>query len=106
MDYSKLTTMQLTATANAFMQIEMILHDDLPLEFPSMLVEYISMDEDGRMSLRNEMSVKANFLAYAESIGNEGMADALVRIADDMKGMSARELKSVASGGLSKLAEK
>jgi hypothetical protein len=106
MDYSNLSIVELTAVSNAFAQMESILEDFLPANFPKLLEEYLSMDEESRIELLGKMSAKANFMAYAESIGNEGMADALIKVADDMKGMSTRELKSVASGGLSKLAEK
>lgn len=106
MDYSKLTITQLTATANAFMQIDILLEDDLPPDFPSMLAEYLEMDEMDRMQLQSEMAAKANFRAYAETLGNEGMADALEKVASDMSKMDSKSLNEIAKGGLAKVAEK
>ena len=106
MDYSKLTTTQLTACANAFRQIDALMEDDLPPEFPSMLSEYLGMEETDRMQLQSEMSAKANFLAYAESMGAPDMADALQKVAEDMAKMDSKALRSIADGGLSKIAEK
>lgn len=105
MDYSELTTTQLTATANAFMQIDALMQDDLPPEFPSMLTEYLDMKEADRMQLQSEMSARANFRAYAESIGNEGMAEALEAVAADMAKMDAKALRGIADNGISKLAK-
>ena len=106
MDYTNLTTTQLTATANAFVQIDALMQDDLPPEFPSMLAEYMAMKEADRMQLQSEMATKANFLAYAQTLGNEGMADALQKVAEDMSKMDSKALRSIADGGLSKVAEK
>lgn len=102
MDYSKLTTAQLTATANAFMQIDALMQDDLPPEFPSMLAEYLGMKEADRMQLQSEMSAKANFLAYAQTMGAPEMADALQKVAADMAKMDAKALRGIAEGGLSR----
>lgn len=106
MDYGKLTLTQLTATANAFMQIDALMEDDLPPNFAELLTEYLEMDEADRMQLQSEMSAKANFKAYAQALGNEGMADALEKVAADMAKMDAKALKGIAEGGLSKVAEK
>ena len=106
MDYSNLTTTQLTATANAFMQIDALMQDDLPPNFTSMLTEYVGMKEEDRMQLQSEMAAKANFLAYAESMGAPEMANALQKVATDMAKMDAKSLRSIAEGGLSKVAEK
>lgn len=103
MDYSKLTTMQLTAVANTFRQIDALMEDDLPPDFPQLLAEYLKMDDLERMQLQSEMSAKANFKAYAEAIGNEGMADALEKVAAEMAKMDAKQLKNVADGGIVKL---
>ena len=106
MDYSKFTTSQLTATANAFMQIDALLDDDLPPDFPQLLTEYLEMDESDRIQLQSDMAVKANFKAYAQAIGNEGMADALEKVANDMAKMDTKSLNEIVKGGLSKMAEK
>lgn len=103
MDYSKLTTTQLTATANAFAQIDALMQDDLPPNFSELLTEYLAMDEIDRMQLQNEMSARANFKAYAESIGNADMAEALQKVAEDMAKMDAKALRGIADGGISKL---
>ena len=106
MDYSKLTVTQLTAVSNVFMQIDTFIKDDLPPNFADMLSEYLQMDEIERMQLQSDMAVKANFKAYAQAIGNEGMADALEKVANDMAKMDTRSLNEIAKGGLSKMAEK
>lgn len=106
MDYSKLTTTQLTTTANAFLQIDALMQDDLPPNFPELLVEYLGMKDADRVQLQSEMSAKANFKAYAESIGNADMAEALEAVAADMAKMDAKALRGIAEGGLSKIAEK
>ena len=106
MDYSKLTPTQLTATANAFMQIDALLEDDLPPDFPQLLAEYLEMDEFDRMQLQSEMSAKANFKAYAQALGNADMAEALEKVAADMAKMDAKSLGEIANGGLSKVAVK
>jgi len=106
MDYSKLTISQLTATANAFMQIDQLMQDDLPPNFPELLTEYLGMEEADRMQLQSEMSAKANFKAYAQALGNEDMAEALEMVASDMAKMDAKSLDELAKGGLSKVAEK
>ena len=106
MDYSKLTITQLTAMANAFKQIDALMQDDLPDDFPAMLAEYTAMKEADRMQLQTEMAARANFLAYAQTLGNEGMADALQKVAEDMAKMDSKALRSIADGGLSKVAEK
>lgn len=106
MDYSKLTASQLTATANAFLQIDALMEDDLPPNFAELLGEYMAMDEIDRMQLQSEMAARANFLAYAESMGAPEMVDALQKVAEDMAKMDSKTLKSVASGGISKLAVK
>lgn len=106
MDYGKLTTTQLTATANAFMQIDALMQDDLPPNFSELLTEYLTMDEADRMQLQSEMAAKANFKAYAESLGNEGMAEALEKVASDMAKMDSKALRDIAEGGLSKVVEK
>ena len=103
MDVKSLTVSQLTALSNAFMQIDLIMEDDLPENFISMFAEYMAMGKSDRMQLQSELSVKANFLAYAESTGNEGMADALMKVADDLKDMSAKQLDSVRKDGVSSL---
>ena len=102
MDYSKLTTSQLTATANAFMQIDALMQDDLPPNFPELLTEYRGMDEADRMQLQSEMAAKANFKAYAQALGNADMAEALQKVAEDMAKMDAKALRGIADGGLSK----
>lgn len=106
MDYGKLTTTQLTACANAFFQIDALMQDDLPPNFPEMLTEYMAMDEADRMQLQSEMSAKANFKAYAQALGNEDMAEALEKVASDMAKMDSRSLNEIAKGGLSKVAVK
>ena len=103
MDYSKLTSTQLTATANAFMQIDALLEDDLPPDFPQLLAEYMGMDETDRMQLQSEMSAKANFKAYAQALGNEDMAEALEKVASDMAKMDAKALRGIAEGGIAKM---
>ena len=105
MDYTNLTTTQLTAVSNAFLQLDALLQDDLPAEFPDMLAEYLAMDGADRMQLQSEMAARANFQAYAESIGSEGIADALMKVADDLKDMSAKQLGAVKSGGIAGLAK-
>lgn len=102
MDYGKLTASQLTACANAFLQIDALMQDDLPSDFPSMLSEYLGMKEADRMQLQSEMAAKANFLAYAESLGAPEMADALQKMASDMAKMDSKELGEIAKSGLSK----
>lgn len=102
MDYSKLTTSQLTATANAFAQIDALMQDDLPPNFSELLVEYLEMDESDRMQLQSEMSAKANFKAYAQALGNEDMAEALEAVAVEMSKMSAKDLKNVSIDVLTK----
>lgn len=102
MDYSKLTTSQLTATANAFAQIDALMQDDLPPIFSELLTEYMAMDEADRMQLQGEMAAKANFRAYAQALGNADMAEALEAVAADMAKMDAKALRSIADGGLSK----
>lgn len=42
-------------------------------------------------------------MTYAETLGNAEMVDALQKVASDMVKMDSKTLKSVASGGLSKL---
>ena len=107
MDYSKMTSSELVALMNAFSHIDIAIADNcLPDGFADYAAEYISADASERASICEGITRLIAFKGYAECIGNEGMADALMKVADDMKGMSARELKSVASGGLSKLAEK
>lgn len=106
MEYSNLTTTQLTACANAFMQIDALMQDDLPPNFAELLTEYMGMKETDRMQLQSEMAAKANFLAYAETLGNAEMADALQKVASDMAKMDAKTLRGIAEGGLSKIAEK
>ena len=106
MDYSNLTLTQLTATANAFAQIDALMQDDLPPNFAELLTEYLGMKDEDRMHLQSEMSAKANFLAYAESMGNAEMADALQKVASDMAKMDSKALRSIADNGLSKVAEK
>lgn len=105
MDYSKLTLTQLTATANAFAQIDALMQDDLPPNFAELLTEYLGMKESDRMQLQSEMATKANFLAYAQTLGNEGMAEALEAVAADMAKMDAKALRGIADGGISKLAK-
>ena len=106
MDYSKLTANQLCVVSNAFLQMDAFMMDDLPDDFPAMLAEYLAMKESDREAIRNEMAARANFLAYAESIGNAEMADALQKVAEDMAKMDSKALMSIAEGGLSKIAEK
>ena len=106
MDYSKLTLTQLPATVNAFRQFDSLIDDDLPPNFSELLSEYLAMKEEDRMQLQSEMSAKANFKAYAQTLGNEGMADALQRVASDMAKMDSKSLGEIAKGGLSKIAEK
>ena len=105
MDYSKLTATQTMATANAFHQIDALMQDDLPPNFSELLTEYLGMKEADRMQLQSGMAARANFMAYAESMGNAEMADALQKVAEDMAKMDSKTLKSVASGGLSKIAK-
>lgn len=102
MDYSKLTTSQLTATANAFMQIDALMEDDLPPNFPELLTEYMALAEADRMQLQSEMAAKANFRAYAQALGNADMAEVLEAVAADMAKMDAKTLRGIADGGLSK----
>ena len=64
------------------------------------------MDESDRIQLQSDMAVKANFKAYAQAIGNEGMADALEKVANDMAKMDTKSLNEIVKGGLSKMAEK
>lgn len=106
MDYSKLTTVQLTACTNAFFQIDALMQDDLPPNFAELLSEYLGMKEADRMQLQSEMAAKANFLAYAQTLGNEGMAEALEAVAADMAKMDSKALRGIAEGGLAKVAEK
>ena len=106
MDYSNLTITQLTATANAFLQIDQLMQDDLPPNFAELLTEYMAMKEADRMQLQSEMAIKANFLAYAQTLGNAEMTDALQKVAADMAKMDAKSLDELAKGGLSKVTEK
>ena len=103
MDYSKLTTTQLTACANAFSQIDALMQDDLPPNFAELLAEYLGMKETDRMQLQSEMSAKANFRAYAASIGGADMAEALQKVAEDMAKMDAKALRGIAEGGMTTL---
>jgi len=105
MDYSKLTTTQLTAISNAFWEIDALLEDDLPPNFTDLLVEYLAMKEEDRMQLKSEMAAKANFMAYAEAMGNSEMAGALQKVASEMAEMDSKSLGEIAKGGLSKLAK-
>jgi len=106
MDYSNLTTVELTAVSNAFWQFNEILDDFLPENFPELLMEYVQMDEAERMQLQQEMSAKANFMAYAETLGAPEMADALQKVASDMSKMDSKSLNEIAKSGVSKLATK
>ena len=106
MDYSKLTANQLCVASNAFMQMDAFMRDDLPDDFPAMLAEYLAMKESDREEIRNEMAARANFMAYAESMGNSGIADALVKVAADLAKMDSKALRGIAEGGLAKVAEK
>lgn len=106
MDYSNLTPVELSAVSTTLGNVRMALRSDvanLPAGFPDMLAEFLAMDGDGQDALLDDMSALASFKAYAVTLGNADIAPALMQVARDMAGMSARELKTVASGGLTKL---
>ena len=107
MDYSKYTAEELYAIHNLFVQTDAYLYDvRLPNGTPELLREFASLGKEEREALMNGILARKNFLAYAESMGNAEMADALQKVASDMAKMDSKELRSIADGGLSKAAEK
>jgi len=106
MDYSKYIAEELYAIHNLFVQTDAYLYDvRLPNETPELLHEFASLDKEEREALMNEILARKNFLAYAESMGNADMADALQKVASDMAKMDSKELRGIAEGGLSKVTE-
>lgn len=110
MDYSKYTTTQLTAVANMLVQLDCVMMDDLPEDFVDIIAEYAEMDETGRAEIQNRIMTKANFLAYAELLNDDGdfeksseIAKAIEKVADDIAKLDSTDLKSIATGGFDQM---
>lgn len=98
MDYTDWTTVEISTVANTLSQLDSLL--DGPGEYPDgfaeLLVDYMGMDIAERASLLAELNSKANFRAYADSIGNSDMADALETLAGGMTEMGETEVAAYA----------
>ena len=66
---------------------------------------FTSLDEEERHEELNNAYRELNFRSYVESSDNPNIADALMKVAEDMANMDSKSLRSIASGGLAKLAE-
>lgn len=113
MDYSKLNAEELAAAQQMLACIDEVLRsseafrpDVFIPEFASIIQEYSSNDVDGRHEIWSELGRAAAFRSYAEAMGGSEMADALQKVAEDMAKMDSKSLRSIAEGGLSKVAEK
>lgn len=110
MDYSKYTTTQLTAVANMLVQFDSVMMDDLPEDFVDILAEYVEMDEAERAEMQKKILVKANFLAYAELLNDDGdfeksaeIAKAIEKVAEDISKLDSSDLKTIAAGGVDQM---
>ena len=98
---SGMTTVQLTETANVLSQIDETSLDLLPDSFPDILEHYMGLESEQKKEFVSELSGKANFRAYAESMGKPEMVDALTKVVEDLDGLNRWELAEVAEAGVS-----
>ena len=106
MDYSNLTNVELTAAITTFDNVRSALQSDaanLPADFAEMFVEFMTMTGEEQDALLADMRAESGIRGYAATLGNPDIAPALKQVAKDMAGMTPKELKSVATGGMAKL---
>lgn len=91
---------------NALDADETVRQEMLSKNLVPIVSEFMGLDSDSRHEMLNAIYREVNFKSYAESRGNPNMADALMKVADDLAKMDAKALRGIAEGGLSKVTEK
>ena len=107
MDYKQFNRTQMVDAIETLTVIDgaMSAHP-MPDGFQEYLAEFVSAKPDERSGIINEMTTYFQILTFAEANGNPDMADALMKVADDMAKMDTKSLNDIAKNGLQKVAEK
>ena len=82
MDYSNLTTVELTAVSTTLDNVRIALRSDsinLPDGFQDMLLEFLAMDQEEQDDLLSKIGASANLRAYVESVDDKGDLMAAIR---------------------------
>jgi len=90
---------------NAFDADEFIDQPVFSKKFIPIIEDFINLNSSNRHEILNLIYKELNFKSYAELSGNPEMANALMKVAEDMSKMDSKSLQSIASGGLAKLIE-
>lgn len=96
MDFTTYNAEELHALYNLLLETDAYLYDmRLPEDTASVLYEFALLDKADREVALQDLEAQANFVAYANKLGNEDMVNALMKVANDMAKMSKYELKPI-----------
>ena len=113
MDYSKLNAKEINVLYMMLMQIDEPIRSSEDFrqdiffdEFCDIFQEFLAMNDNDRCQVFSDLEREVNLRLYISSLvqsDSSELKDALLRVADDLLKMPTKDIKSVASGGVSQL---